>query len=125
MMRIIIADDSRTSRMFIRRCFEIAGWREADFYEAADGQEALALLRQNADVDLLVTDLNMPNMDGATLLKSVKEDRELSKVAVMVITSAGNPAKEAELSALGAFCVLNKPVSPAVLVEELGNILPK
>jgi two-component system chemotaxis response regulator CheY len=111
--------------MFIRRCFEIAGWSQADFYEAADGMEALALLRQNAAIDLLVTDLNMPNMDGATLLKTVKEDGGLSKVAVMVITSAGNQAKEAELSALGAFCVLNKPISPAVLVEELGALLPK
>jgi two-component system chemotaxis response regulator CheY len=123
MKRIVLVDDSRTSRMFIRRCFEISCLQEIDFHEAADGAEALVLLQRVSDVDLLVTDLNMPNMDGEMLLKRVQEDQTLSAVPVVVITSAGNPAKEAELLAQGAFAVLNKPVSPATLNDKLGAII--
>jgi two-component system chemotaxis response regulator CheY len=109
--------------MFIRRCFEIICMNETDFHEAADGAEALALLKRIIDVDLLVTDLNMPNMDGEMLLKTVKEDQTLSGLPVVVITSAGNPAKEAELLALGALAVFNKPVSPATLSDKLGALI--
>ena len=123
MKRIVIVDDSRTSRMFIRRCFEIICMGETDFHEAADGAEALALLQRVAEVDLLVTDLNMPIMDGEILLKTVKEDHVLAGLPVVVITSAGNPAKETELLAQGAFAVLNKPVSPATLSDKLGALM--
>ncbi len=123
MKRIVIVDDSRTSRMFIRRCFEIACMDETDFHEAADGVEALALLKKIPEVDLLVTDLNMPNMDGEILLKTVKEDHVLAGLPVVVITSAGNPAKETELLAQGALMVFNKPVSPATLSDKLGAVM--
>ncbi len=123
MKRIVIVDDSRTSRMFIRRCFEIACMDETDFHEAADGVEALALLKKIPEIDLLVTDLNMPNMDGEELLKAVKLDQTFDGLPVVVITSAGNPAKETELLAHGALAVLNKPVSPAILSDKLGTII--
>jgi two-component system chemotaxis response regulator CheY len=119
MNRIVIADDSATARMFIRRCLEIIGLGEAALVEAENGREALSLLKEE-DTDLLLTDLNMPVMDGATLLKWVKS---LHDLPVLVITSAGNPAKEQELKALGAFGVLNKPVSPAVLMDALQSLM--
>ena len=118
MKRIVIADDSFTARMFIRRCLEIVGFRETEFAEATNGKEALALLKE-ASTDLLVTDLNMPTMDGETLLKWVKANPRLNHLPVLIITSAGNPAKEAELLRIGAFAVLNKPVNPPMLSEAL------
>ena len=123
MKRIVIVGDSRTSRMFIRRCFDIACMGETEFHEAADGAEAFTLLKRVNDVDLLVTDLNMPNMDGEELLKAVKQEQRFSELPVVVITSAGNPAKEAELLAQGALAVLNKPVSPATLNDKLGTLI--
>ncbi|APG27306.1 histidine kinase [Syntrophotalea acetylenivorans] len=122
MNRIVIADDSATARMFIRRCLEIVGLGEATLVEAEHGREALSLLKEE-DADLLLTDLNMPVMDGATLLKWVKSSPRLHDLPVLVITSAGNPAKEQELLSLGAFGVLNKPVSPAVLMDALKPLL--
>lgn len=122
MNRIVIADDSGTARMFIRRCLEIIGLGEAALVEAEHGREALSLLKEG-DADLLLTDLNMPVMDGATLLKWVKSSPRLHDLPVLVITSAGNPAKEEELLSLGAFGVLNKPVSPAVLMDALKPLL--
>ncbi len=122
MNRIVIADDSATARMFIRRCLEIIGLGEATLVEAENGREALSLLKEE-DTDLLLTDLNMPVMDGATLLKWVKSSPRLHDIPVLVITSAGNPAKEQELTALGAFGVLNKPVSPSVLMAALQSLM--
>lgn len=123
MNRIVIADDSATARMFIRRCLEIIGLGEATLVEAENGREALSLLKEE-DTDLLLTDLNMPVMDGATLLKWVKSSPKLHDLPVLVVTSAGNPAKEQELTALGAFGVLNKPVSPAGLLDALKPLMP-
>lgn len=122
MKRIIVADDSQTARMFIKRCLQIVGLQDAEFIEAENGKEALTLLKESPS-DLLVTDLNMPTMDGETLLKWVKGNPRLTEVPVMVVTSAGNPAKEKQLLELGAFCVLNKPVNPAVLREKLEQLL--
>ena len=73
--------------------------------------------------DLLLTDLNMPVMDGETLVKWVKANPKLSELPILVITSAGNPAKEAELVELGVFGVLSKPVSPQNLLEMLTPFL--
>ena len=123
-MRIAIVDDSGTARMFIRRCLEIAGFQGAEIIEAENGKDALEKIR-NASVDLLLTDLTMPVMDGTTLLKWIKANPKLSALPVLVISSAGNPAKEIELKALGAMGVLDKPVSPAKLNMLLRDFLEK
>ncbi len=121
MRRVIIADDSGTARMFIRRCLEIAGFQEADFAEAANGLEAMSLLRDET-ADLVMTDLNMPECDGVELLKQIKADSRLKKIPVVVVTSAKNPAKEAELLILGAVAVLSKPISPASIVPVISRM---
>lgn len=122
MKRIIIADDSATARMFIKRCLEIIGMDDAEIIEAEHGKEALAAAKAQ-HVDLLLTDLNMPVMDGETLVKWVKASPKLCDLPVIVITSAGNPAKEAQLIELGAHRVLNKPVSPPVMMDALAEFL--
>jgi len=121
MKRILIVDDSETARMFIRKCLEIAGEREAEFLEAGNGTEALSLL-ESSQVDLIVTDLNMPGMDGMELLWHVRARKDWKKPPVLVITSAKNPAREAELLSLGASAVLAKPISPAILAREISAI---
>ena len=122
MKRIIIADDSATARMFIKRCLQIVGLGEAELIEADNGKEALAAAKAQ-DVDLILTDLNMPVMDGETLVKWVKANPRLCEVPVIVITSAGNPAKESQLIELGVYRVLNKPVSPPVMMDALSEFI--
>ena len=122
MKRIAIVDDSETARMFVRRCLEIVGFTEVEFVEAEHGRDALAKIKEKP-VDLLLTDLTMPIMDGETLLKWVKSSPTLCDIPVLVITSAGNPAKEAELLELGALGVLAKPISPPKLNSILEPIL--
>ena len=122
MKRIVIADDSATARMFIIRCLEIIGLGEAEIVEAEHGKEALAAAKAEP-TDLLLTDLNMPVMDGETLLKWVKASPKLMDLPVVIITSAGNPAKEKELLELGALRVINKPVAPPMLMEALESFI--
>ncbi|NOY13198.1 MAG: response regulator [Deltaproteobacteria bacterium] len=122
MKRIIIADDSATARMFIRRCLEIIGLGDAEIVEAEHGKEALAAAKEKP-TDLLLTDLNMPVMDGETLVKWVKSSPKLCDLPIVVITSAGNPAKEAQLLELGAHQVINKPVSPPVMLAALEQFI--
>ena len=122
MKRIIIADDSATARMFIKRCLQIIGLGDAEIIEVEHGKEALTAAKTQP-VDLLLTDLNMPVMDGETLVKWIKASPKLCELPVIVITSAGNPAKEQQLLALGAFRVLNKPVSPPVMMDALADFL--
>ena len=122
MRRVIIADDSSTARMFIKRCLEIAGLNETTFVEAANGKEALVKLKEE-HADMLVTDLNMPVMDGETLLKWVKSDPHTHEIPVLIITSAGNQARESRLISLGAFAVIKKPVSPANMLTILKTVM--
>ncbi len=118
---IIIADDSSAARMVTRRCLEIAGYGEARLLDARDGCEALQLLHEHQP-DLLITDLNMPQMDGAALLKKVKASPRFHELPVLVISSMSNPVREEELCSLGAFAVLCKPVSPASLSKVLQSL---
>jgi len=121
-MKILIADDSGTARMFIKQCLEISINEEVEFLEAVNGQEALMLLKVGG-VDLLVTDLNMPVLDGRELIRRVSSSPKLNGLPMMVITSSGNEARKQELLDLGAKVVLRKPVNPMKIAEGLGAVL--
>ena len=114
----LIVDDSGTARMIIKQCIEIAGFRNRSFIEACNGKEAWQILQQ-ASVDMIITDLNMPELDGRMLLELIKATPELASIPVIVVTSASNPAREAELIGLGAIAVIGKPVSPASMYKTL------
>jgi two-component system chemotaxis response regulator CheY len=122
MKKILVADDSSTARMFVIRCLQIVGCRDAEFLPATNGREAYETLKEHV-VDLIVTDLNMPEMDGATLLKKVKASPRFHDIPVIVITSAHNPAKSEELQKLGAMAVMEKPVSPPALMAVLSTFI--
>ncbi len=122
MKRILIIDDSNTARMIVRRCLEIVARGEVEFLEAADGKEALKKLRKRP-VDLIITDLNMPVMDGETLLKWIKRSPKTNDIPVVVISSAGNPAKNQQVLDLGALTVISKPISPEAINETMGSFL--
>ena len=121
-MRIMVVDDSSCARMFIEKCLEIIGLADAELFTASDGKEALDKIKEQP-LDLLITDLSMPVMDGEALLKWVKETPEFQNLPVLVISSAGNPAREKKLLELGAFAVLGKPVSPVTLLKTLEPLL--
>lgn len=124
MKTILIVDDSNTARMIARRCLEIIGFESAKFMEAVNGKEAIAILKREP-ADLVVTDLNMPVMDGETFLKWVKGSPKTHGIPVVMISSADNPAKERQLLDLGAKAVLGKPLSPEILRRSICDLMEK
>lgn len=111
MDNVIIADDSDTARMFVRRCFEIAGLAESTIYEARDGQHAIEFL-ESAPIELVITDLNMPGIDGRALIQRMRSEPRWADIPVIVVSSAANAELQKELKALGASAVVKKPPNP-------------
>jgi two-component system, chemotaxis family, chemotaxis protein CheY len=120
---ILIVDDSSTSRMIVQRCLEMAGLTESRFAFAENGLDALGVLRKNPGCyDLIITDLNMPKMDGGTFVRLVKKDPTTAAITVVVVSSIADGEAEAELTAQGAAAVIKKPVSPAKISAALGGV---
>lgn len=117
-MNVLIVDDSAFARSLIIRSLSICGLVDTVFQEAANGEEALTVLKSN-NIDLVFTDLNMPEMDGEELLMRIKSDPSYFDVPVVVITSIKNSAKEERLIANNATAVLEKPISLMKLHEVL------
>ncbi len=124
MAKVLITDDSATARMIIQRCIEVLGWQTCEFLHAANGVEALEIV-MNQSVDLIITDIVMPVMDGINLLKRIKVSPKLNHIPVFVISSLANPAMEKELEQFGVDHLIYKPVSPPKLLEALENTLGK
>lgn len=118
--KILLVDDSATSRMIIKRCLIIAGYRDSEYFEVEDGLEALTFFEEENTVDLIVTDLNMPRMDGNNLIKKLKVNNKTRKIPILIISSMGNEIFPEELKALGIKGIIQKPISPAKIVDILG-----
>ena len=119
--RILIVDDSATSRMIIRRCFEIAGFPDARYHEAEDGLKALSFLQENR-VDLILSDLKMPKMDGNTFIRKIKMSEGTRDIPVVVISSMGGDITERQLHEVGVRAIITKPISPEKVVVALGGV---
>ena len=122
MKRILLVDDVPAVRLSIRAALEAIGYQ---VLEAADGKEALDLLGSQA-VDLIVTDLWMPNLDGVELLKRLRATN--ANIRVIAI-SGGGMRKPIDVSAAlaqtwGADAVLYKPFDNDDLVNEFNRLLP-
>lgn len=120
-MNILIVDDSETSRMITKKCLSICGLEDAEFFDAQDGLEALQVLSQH-QVDLVVTDLNMPRMDGFTLVKKIKLSPKIATPQIIVFSSLASDPVEAELKTYGVASVVHKPLSPEKLAQALENL---
>jgi CheY-like chemotaxis protein len=119
--RVLIVDDSSTSRMIIQRCMQMAGIAVADYAFAENGLEALSALKGGTGIELVITDINMPKMDGRTFATVMKGDPALSGIGIVIVSSIADSALEAELRALGVLAVVKKPVSPAKMLQAMGG----
>jgi len=118
---VLIVDDSSTSRMIIQRCFQMAGIEASGFAFAENGVDAIAVLKEKPGIGLILTDINMPKMDGHTFARLIKSDARTSSIPLVVISSIADGALVADLKAVGVLSVIKKPVSPAKILEALGG----
>lgn len=119
---ILIVDDSRTTRGFIRRTIEMSGFPISEFHEAENGEEALVVLRGQW-VDLLLTDINMPKMNGIELLRSLRSTAALKHVPAVVISTDGSDSRKDAAAQLGVSGYLRKPFAPEQLRQVLETAL--
>lgn len=118
MKHILLVDDSATMLMSLKSSLEIAGFKVST---AGDGLQALERIKA-AKPDLMITDINMPRMDGLTL---IKEARVLMRFTpILALTTESQQAKRDEARKLGASGWLVKPVAAAELVKVIKQVLP-
>lgn len=123
MREILVVDDSKVARRIVVKCLKIVGFDDSNFPEAENGAEALEYLKEQ-DVDLIVTDLNMPVMDGVSLVRRVRSNPRLQHIPVVVVSSLLNDDNKQALRERGVEHLIEKPLSPASLsnvIEAIGK----
>jgi two-component system, chemotaxis family, chemotaxis protein CheY len=120
--KMLVVDDSLPMRSIIIRTIKASGFNNADFLEAGNGKEALDVLG-NEWVDLVVTDYNMPDMNGIELIHEMKQDEILNAIPVLVVTTEGSQQKVEEFIQKGAAGYVKKPFTPEVIRTQLTKIL--
>ena len=119
---ILVVDDSAAIRKILQRVLRQTGMTIKDIHEAGDGQEALDLLREHK-VHLILSDINMPKMDGLQLLAALKGNADWARIPVVMITTEGGEAKVAEAVQLGAVGYVRKPFTADQIKEKLVGLM--
>ncbi len=119
---VMIVDDSPAMRKFMRRVVDLTGLGVSEFQEAANGCEALERLRVKK-VDIILTDINMPQMNGEQLVENLETDPELKKIPVVVVSTDASDHRMSRMLALGARGYVAKPFQPEQLRQELERVL--
>jgi two-component system chemotaxis response regulator CheY len=121
-MDVLIVDDSSAIRKILQRVLQQTDVPIGDIHEAADGIQALAVLRDKT-VGLIFSDINMPNMDGLQLLSHLRASDVWKKVPVLMITTEGSQAKVMEALELGASGYVRKPFTLDQIKDKLVGLL--
>ncbi len=116
-MKVLIVDDSGTMHKIIKNQLTNAGVEET--VEAFDGEEGLAKLESEMPIDVVLLDINMPKMDGMTMLRKVRSDSRYGKVKIVMVTSESEKTKVLEAIRAGANDYIVKPFQAEDFKERL------
>jgi two-component system chemotaxis response regulator CheY len=115
---VLIVDDSVSIREIIKRVLDISGFDVGELFEADNGREALDLL-QAEWIDVVISDINMPVMNGIALLEQIRSDELLKTIPVIMVTTEARPSVVEEVRRRGVAGYIKKPFRP----EEIRNLL--
>jgi two-component system chemotaxis response regulator CheY len=121
-MKFLVVDDFSTMRRIVRNLLKELGYSNVD--EAEDGVEALSKLRAGG-FDFVVSDWNMPNMDGLTMLQNIRQDPALKHLPVLMVTAEAKKENIIAAAQAGASGYVVKPFTAATLDEKLSKIFEK
>ncbi len=116
---VLLVDDSSTMRKIIGRSLRQAGIEFDKIFEAGDGLQALELL-ETEKVDIILSDINMPNMDGISFLRAKSEREGIKNIPVFMISTETGDDIIGEAKSLGAIGAIKKPFTPDKVNEVLG-----
>lgn len=119
---VLIVDDSAAIRKILQRVLRQTDLPLGEIHEAGDGSEAVDLLKDRK-FGLILSDINMPQMDGLQLLARIKEMEHLKQVPVIMITTEGGQGKVMEAVQLGATGYVRKPFTAEQIKEKLAGVL--
>ncbi|MBW1715323.1 MAG: response regulator [Deltaproteobacteria bacterium] len=119
---VLIVDDSSSMRSVIKKIIRVSGFDVGEYWEAADGKEALKVL-MNDWVDIVLSDINMPNMNGLELIAEMKRDELLKSIPVVVVSTEGSEKIVQESMKMGARGYVKKPFQPEDIKRILSNIM--
>lgn len=118
-IKILVIDDFPTMRRIIRNLLKDLGFENVD--EAEDGAQGLDKVK-NGNYDLVVSDWNMPNMDGLTMLQHIRADDKVGKIPVLMVTAEAKKENIIAAAQAGANGYVVKPFTAATLEEKLNKI---
>jgi two-component system, chemotaxis family, chemotaxis protein CheY len=118
---IMVAEDSPSMLAVVTRVLEGAGYKVVGF---ENGLDAITYARKNR-VDLVITDLNMPEMNGERVVMSLKQNKEYSMTPILVMTSESSVDTKADFRKLGAQGWIQKPLNPTQLLTAISTTLSK
>ena len=118
-MKVLVVDDSESIRELVGITLESAGYQVS---KSSDGVEGLDHL-SNSEVDLVITDLNMPNMDGITFLKEIRKDESKVGMPVLLLTTESQISKKDEAKKAGATGWIVKPFAQDRLLAVVKKVL--
>ena len=117
---ILIVDDSSSLRTVVKLALQRAGY---EVLEAGDGLEGLSQLDKAGRVNLIVSDVNMPNMDGISFVRQVKQHQRHKFTPVIMLTTEGQDKKKDEGRAAGAKAWIVKPFNPPQLLDAVSKLI--
>ena len=120
--KFLVVEDSPTMRQLI--AFSLKRFRNAQVIEAVDGVDALKILAGPEKIDLILTDINMPVMDGLKLVSLVRQNAELRDIPIIIITTEGAEEDRERGLALGANAYICKPIQSSHLIKTISDLLP-
>lgn len=121
MNKVLAVDDSNSMRQMLAHTLRVGGY---EVLEASDGAEALECLA-TAQVDAVITDQNMPRMDGVALTRALRADDRFRALPVLILTTESDESLRQAGREAGATGWLRKPFEPTRLLQVLGQVLPK
>ncbi len=116
---ILVVDDIEMNRAILKKTLE----EEYTMFEAEDGREALEILKNQEDIVMVITDIQMPNMDGIELIKCIHADKHLKDIAIIANTQYGDPKQEEQIFKLGVEDFVYKAASPHAIQMRVRNVL--
>ena len=120
-MKLLVVDDSSTMRRIIKNTLGKLGYK--DILEGEDGVQGWTQLDANPDVDMLITDWNMPEMNGLELVKKTRADARFADLPSIMVTTEGGKTEVITALKAGVNNYIVKPFTPAVLKEKLAAVI--